>query len=414
MNNINDVSVVDLFGYPATNVSAFVAVNSNELYKILKKEACSKSTSIWSTNKSKLNDILKMHNLNPDFFVELGNLYYDSFHNITAIILANKSICKHATKFIHVSKYSDGDVFLPVEKTGNYIALGLIWNKTISSVLNGYVVHKDFVKIIKENGNTLCKNDYFLLSHPKIGIKYIKKSKLCDNSMKDMKLTSMSGKYITSDNESHDAILSISKNNNQVMTYNAQGELIINDKCLTHENSGLYFDACNKSDKQKWTSVKNTIRPQNDKSKCVTATNSDNVNISECNDSISQDWVSEYTYNTNNTDFEWQNHFGKTVVLVESDNPWYLNDGSTERQQYITQQKLNDELLYRHNADYKSNRVLDKNSPNLGFGHSYADRVGQSCDLIEGFDAHQSDNLNIILCILFLLFALFLYRYSKK
>jgi hypothetical protein len=59
---------------------------------------------------------------------------------------------------------------------------------------------------------------------------------------------------------------------------------------------------------------------------------------------------------------------------------------------------------------------MDTNSPNMGYGYSYADRAGQPCKKIEGFSGEESDSPNILMILLCILLLIFMYKYfiTKK
>lgn len=103
------------------------------------------------------------------------------------------------------------------------------------------------------------------------------------------------------------------------------------------------------------------------------------------NDSDSEDLYSDSSYRLKKIK-------GKTIVLVESDNPWYLNKDKTIQIPYKKNIRLT-ENLYRPNADYGS----------------YENK--------EYFDSKkkiktQEKNQNQIIFLLFILFLL-LFMYKK-
>jgi hypothetical protein len=231
-----------------------------------------------------------------------------------------------------------------------------------------------------------------------------------------MKLTSMSGKYMTADNDTKNIKLkSKNKSPDQLLSYSAQGELIIKDKCITQpsgSNNPLYLSDCVGSESQKWDIIGNSIRPESDNQKCVSYDSDDTLISKTCDNSDSQSWQTEQSEDSNDS-FKWTDYFGKTVVLVESDDPWYLNKDTTIPMEYLKQQNLQ-EMYYRTNADYKPGRVLDENSPDLGFGYSYMDRAGQPCQKIEGFNEGQSDSPNVLMILLCIILLIFIYKYFTK
>ena len=120
---------------------------------------------------------------------------------------------------------------------------------------------------------------------------------------------------------------------------------------------------------------------------------------------------------TENTVQDWTKYQGKSLVLVEANNPWYINKDTTIPIKYIR----NDDYFnkgYRklpNDASYKSNIVLDEYSPSLGYGYSYADR--NNIQKVESFDGENKDNSNYIIIIMFVIILLLFYYniyYKRK
>lgn len=103
----------------------------------------------------------------------------------------------------------------------------------------------------------------------------------------------------------------------------------------------------------------------------------------------------------------------KHLVLVESDDPWFINKNDTIKLKYIKNDNFyGSRESYPEGASFKSNTVLDQSSPTLGYGYSYAERK----NIIKEKFANINDSSNhIILIMLVIIVALFLYNiYIKK
>jgi hypothetical protein len=104
---------------------------------------------------------------------------------------------------------------------------------------------------------------------------------------------------------------------------------------------------------------------------------------------------------------------GKRLVLVESDNPWYINKDNVIELKYIK----NDNYFgvrskYPVGAKFKSNTVYNPQSPNLGYGYSYADRKDV---IIEKFSDNENNNANyVILVMIFIIVLLMVYNFYKN
>lgn len=113
-------------------------------------------------------------------------------------------------------------------------------------------------------------------------------------------------------------------------------------------------------------------------------------------------------------DYSWSKFQGKTVVLVENENPWFINKDQAFRQRYNENQKLFDDINYRDHADYKSLFRLDSESPTLGYGYSYSDRLGTNCKNTEHFENTNSSDCQIIWIVVCLIIFLIIYKFYKK
>lgn len=433
---MTDIFVSDLFGYNIDNETPFVIINTSESYKLLKKIAKNKTSSIWEYNKKKFDDILKARNVDPNKFVSLGHVLYKPKLGPKTFILCNKSICTPPTDNEEIMAYENGKIVRPYAKINdkNFYSLGLFYT-------NGNKLNTDYIGVIddkyllnvqlptessssNEATDGLEQNEFSLLSATKLGIKTINKNKLLNNDMKTMRLVNSSNKYITDiDNESTKSYAKLKlkqRSLKQNFSYNAQGELISNGKCLTYENDNenAYFSSCDPNNKkQKWTIANNKISPAEDFSKCLKS-DDDDISIQKCDKSIDQLWETEDADLATSSDYTWDKYQGKTVVLVESDNPWFINEDVTypvkiKNINYIP----TDDVGYRFNADFKSTRVLDGKKPHLGFGHSIADRDGISCSKvkqIEKFDGKASEDNQIIVIIMLIIIVLIIYKLYAK
>ena len=116
---------------------------------------------------------------------------------------------------------------------------------------------------------------------------------------------------------------------------------------------------------------------------------------------------------------------GSNVVLIEPDEPWYIN---LKREPEILVNTANEELRdisYRNNADFLPSFVMDTTSPDMGYGYSYSDRQGTKCSNeylkkkcnIESFNqplsSHKFYKTLVFLFVLILICQIFKPRYNK-
>jgi hypothetical protein len=217
-----------------------------------------------------------------------------------------------------------------------------------------------------------------------------------------IKLTNQSNKYLTMIND-NPKMKSKHFSKNQSVSYNAQGELIVNNKCLTNNDERVYFDKCDDDckNKQMWEIKDNKIFPANSPEMCLSYNvennkNDDNIKLEKCSETNSQIWNIEDSDVARSQDYNQLKYKGKTIVLVDSENPWYLNYDTTIPIEYIKEQKLQPMKQYRDSADFGSHE-------NLEFEHFKADKKK-----VNNKNKNNNNNNEIQNQILFLLFCIVL------
>ena len=220
------------------------------------------------------------------------------------------------------------------------------------------------------------------------------------NNNETIKLCNTAGKYITainSDNgQSFAKIKSKLHNSNQAVSYNTQGELIVDDKCLTYRDAmaPVYFDSCSSSNsKQKWRISRGKINTADD-DLCLTSSieenNTDeNIYVTGCDNLDQQTWDTENSDSDGPNDYRWNKFKGKTVVLVQSDNPWYINKDITIPEKWIDGFKLSTDMGDRLDLTYAQRAEMQSR----GYDTSFAGRAGIEQHIIEGFDGSQYDQI---------------------
>jgi hypothetical protein len=122
----------------------------------------------------------------------------------------------------------------------------------------------------------------------------------------------------------------------------------------------------------------------------------------------------------------WYKCRGKKVVLVEADNPWYINKKCTTPQA-PPKEELNVSGVSAgdtETATFQSNVKLDETKPNMNMGYSYAARnriltEALAAKQFEGFENMNSNNnyekiTLVVLVILILLLILYNYYQNSK
>jgi hypothetical protein len=154
-----------------------------------------------------------------------------------------------------------------------------------------------------------------------------------------------------------------------------------------------------------------------------------NNNYEEINSTYYDNNSLDVNYNNNSEESEFNNNYidqnlfkGAHVVLVSEQNPWYVNKGIPNK--YISNKEFVKDIdvdAYDRTMNpqdiYKTEVKIDKTLPDLGLGHSFLQRK-LAMDGIEQFnsDSSSSDrmNRNILLIVLVILIAIWLYRRYRK
>jgi len=124
--------------------------------------------------------------------------------------------------------------------------------------------------------------------------------------------------------------------------------------------------------------------------------------------------------NTTHIDKNKDNIFkGKNVILVNTDDPWYINKEFTIPQKYIDNNlsSLDNNLEYDY-GDFNSYFNINNKRADLGYGYSYASRLGEKCNehftntkkKINENNIYDNDYTSIIILLCILLIIIFLYR----
>lgn len=135
-------------------------------------------------------------------------------------------------------------------------------------------------------------------------------------------------------------------------------------------------------------------------------------NINSCSNDMNN--LEDEAYdNLENPQPNLHSYKGKRLVLVESENPWYINKENVIELKYINNENyFGAREKYPEGAKFKSNTVYNFNSPNLGYGYSYADRKDV---IVEKFTDNDDNNANyVILFMILIIVILLLYNFYKK
>jgi hypothetical protein len=422
---MTDIFVSDISGYIINNESPFVIIKSSEIYKYLQSiyNTSNKNISIWEYKQDKVQYVLKDRNVNPSQFLILGNvLYKQNTYKPSMLILGNKSICKNPNSYEEIVSYEDGKIVKPKLSNDNeYEAIGLFYLKNGDKLdYNniGLVPKKMIMQLDPISNDNITINDYCLLSYVPHGIKTINKNKIFGTN-KNIKLLSTSNKYLTMTNTNEAKQQTKTSISKQTFSYNTQGELTNEGKCLTYDpkKSSIHFDLCNDNKTQKWNIFENTISPVYNFDKCLSTDSydSDDLSLQSCViKSDDQTWNTEGSDVTNSSDYILPTFGGKTVILVQNENPFYLNKEYTVEMNYKKDNlNLEDNIEDLENID----STLAMNKEYAHYKSSQPLAISQKININNNIEKFDADNNNtsydkqIILILLLSILCIVFYKY---
>lgn len=395
------VTLTDIFGNTIDKNNILVLVNSNQIHTFLKKISKLKDDSIWEVVD--VDQSFKNNNLNFDDYISFGNIYVSGKTIPKSLIFGkvDNDIIRLAINYEFVKSYGKGSLWKPIGPDG-YSSLGLVFSSSenkptnqIGVIKNKYVINYKDDNQINGSSNLVNANEFNLIANGGTDRLTIWRSKFYKGNNK-LKLLSYDGKYMTDSNGSF--TMKGAQPYFQDLQYTIQGDLLLGNNCVAVNQNNIYLDTCNGAIEQKWYPYKKSIASQQN-NKCISDvhdsdTLSNKLELTDC-DQIND--VNEILIHAT----------GKQVMLVESNNPWYINVSADQvPAQYkkidFDQLDLN-RLEYRNQAEFQSTMVLDPNRNDLGLGYSFISRKGVPCN-IENFES--TDQISILSIIIILIIIL--------
>jgi len=393
------------------------------MHKLLKKITDKDDIVICDYDYAQIKKIFDNHNLNFYEYVVFGHTCITSQFMPSTLLFGrvdNKSV-KKSIDLEQVGSFNKGTLWRPVLFSG-YNSIGVFYSPDNKKpkIKNCGVIMDELITPYNVSKNNLIThgNEFGLLIYNVNGGSTLWRSKFISNS-DAFKLSSNDGLLITK----RDNKVSLKTNQPymQDIQYTVQGELMMGDKCLsTNDSSNVYVDTCSGKINQKWFPYKNKFVSEKNK-KCLTS-DKHNVQINTCDSDFgrttnknivnkSQEW------NLQDTDFYLDKPVvipGKTVVLVDSTNPWYINK-NVDRipQKYKTKNIDNLGNHIDNSAMFRSRLKIDDNQQNSGYGYSLADNVPKKCN-IEGFGSSDNEYFWQRIIFLFLVIMMLYYKYGRN
>jgi hypothetical protein len=390
---------------------------SNDTDNIITKKYETSELEIYYVDYTKLRQKF-IENKIPKYFYVVSNSFITHKKHSSGeikILLVNStlSICKRPAKFEKMIKIGNGYIWRPINITCPrfYKCIGFVYSNKYPTNNECMLIDSEYLKHSNEIiGNVSVENiitsneyDMFVLDYDEkltIDIQKINNS-FNTLSMLQQKI------YSNFDNniETFDDTKPISKTLFHMLP---EGRVEYNNKCLTiNEDGNVSEIECTHSPLQEWKYSNGNIYtiPQGDnenmkQTKCL----NDDLTLSPCD--ISQEGKNvdleepDVRFpNTMKSDCKWHKKYGKNVVLVSSDDPWYVNKESNIPMKVVTQK--NDDEFSDYSKPYglfsKTNiKKINAAQPDVG---------------VEGFDmlSHKSQIINpytLLLLSLLLIFVI--------
>lgn len=408
--------------------------------------------SIWRIDMNKLNNSVK-NELGIDLsqYSTFGDLWFPVkiINNSITIIIGNTQslILGKPTSYVYVSQYKNGSLWKPIDNVNKKTAISLFFS--LDKNVNDTPLLVASHHVIPYNGNYNKLNNITTFNE----FNHVSTTDIMKLTIDRTKFNDLTNKKIGMKDNS-----TINKNNNILnnaittfATYSVQGELKINGECVgvpidfTRKYGNVQINECDNEIGQKWYIYDNHIVSQFDKTclanvdnelkrrHCNLTDNSqiwninnddkinNNDNKTNNNNNINVD-INKEKYNISND--KYANTKGKRVMLIESDDPWYLHFDDDVQYDHKNKNKdielitkdiheLNDYTMY-HPYRSESNISVDNNDNNFGLGYSYSDRKNSYCVNQSG-GKHKKKFVKkiifinilivILLCVLFIMCA---------
>ena len=362
-------------------------IDVNKIYKLnYEKLIKDLSTSLDTQNKFDITN-----------FIPVGDLC--SSTRIKHIILANKYILPTTNKFRKVGSLSDltfWEGYLKRKDKASRTIGVFVTTDNNAPEYRAPVLPKSYLVKMDFPDDKVTGNEFNVLNIKSDGLWMILRHKFTKGS-NNFKLIGLNGKYLSSDNGGLQLKDGNSSGHN--ISYNVQGELVMGNMCVTtNDSKEVSLEKCNSKSGQKWVPYNgNYVSMLDNKfNSCLSTGNANSVVTKECNPKNESEWTRQNIDDIDNVNYTWPKVKGKTVVLVEKDDPWFLNKDIVGNIKYIPH-KFPKRVVCNTpiNGVFKSK--YKKTPTDFIRGYSYADQAQH----IEGFDNKDtSDSFSMLLLVL--------------
>lgn len=386
------IKITDIFGNKSvTSKSPFIILSVINDKSIVDLNILSKvSDNIWKYNMIRITRVLENIKIDPTQFNPVGYVYKKDNSAKKLLLLINKQISQQPHDFSYVADYKQGSLWRPIgyPPVDNTKILSLIYSPTKDKPFDNNIslINSDF---LIQSGNYF--NEFSLLNINAIlnESDWKKEAYTINRALFSQVFQAFNfglilnnDKYITDRLQKTTKLRSRNTSKDyQKIGYTVQGEFEINEgKCLTvpDEHDNIYLDTYNDQIKQKLYQPKPLT--QNDNLgyplDSTFISQYDNTSLSYKDDIKDGNVWDMELYNILGPDYKWEprqrlsdiKYKGKNVVLVQSDNPWYLNKDIIIQNKY--QERTSDDI--KKIGKINSSNILDVSQSDLDLGGSYS------------------------------------------
>lgn len=247
--------ITDIFGNNnVDNNIPFIIISGDNLRQILIQKDELKNNNnftqetsyIYSININSVKDLFKAINLDINNFYPASDiLLYDSEYYYKTLFI-NKNISAKPYDFVEIEIYNNGKIWQPIGEPA-FKSIGLIYSKTKPKRNSIPMIHTSLLQQIKNAPFTgsFGLSEFKNLSNHSYGFYDLNIDQITQTTDKNnyFNLLSCDNRYITQVNDK--IALYKKKGKNQTITYNINGELMVNGECLYYDsNNEIYLDKC--------------------------------------------------------------------------------------------------------------------------------------------------------------------------
>ena len=414
---LTGLDITDIFGSKSIDENtSFIIVNYKKLNSYIRKVSSVADNNIYKLDIDRLAQTLnkeyRLGDINFCNFIPVGDVC--SRNGVNNIILANKHVVPTTKRYNKVGEFNGLHLWIGELKRKGKISrsMGVVTTDNPSPPDSRIpVLPRSFLVKMDFRDGIIRGNEFNTLNYKEDGLWMIVRNKF-NRSMDNFRLLGNNGKYLSSfDNK----LKTKSKNSNgQNVSYNVQGELVMNGLCITaNDGNNVGLDKCKSDRKQKWFPYNgNFISMMDDKfNTCLSVDNKDNITTKTCNLSSDAEWDMQYT-DPQNRSYSWPKTSGKIVALVEKDNPWYLNKDIVGNKIYINNNYIPTTPYYKNYANVKPGCKIDHDHLTQNMAYSYANKH-KKC--VEGFEEEsENDDTYALVILVLIIIMIVLIKYHKS